>query len=61
MRGEMPREEARAVVRHLLTGCQRCGAITQSCWQRGDRFPGLETVVRETVAKAARRLATSRV
>jgi len=32
MRGEASRGEARAVVRHLLTGCPECLAVTRPVW-----------------------------
>jgi hypothetical protein len=50
MRGESSANQARAIVRHLLTGCQPCVAITRRCWERGERFPGLAEVVRATMA-----------
>ena len=39
MRGELPRDESRAVVRHLLAGCEGCRAVTRRLWGLGDR-PG---------------------
>jgi hypothetical protein len=40
LRGELPRAEARAVVRHLLTGCASCRRITGRLWRLGDEpFP----------------------
>src|SRR6185369_5281339 len=35
MRGELPRREARAVVRHLLTGCLHCFQRTRRLWTFG--------------------------
>jgi hypothetical protein len=32
VRGETTRAETRAVVRHLLTGCRECRAVTSSAW-----------------------------
>ena len=32
MRGMLPRAEAAAVVRHLLTGCPYCLAVTRKLW-----------------------------
>jgi len=32
VRGETARDETRAVVRHLLTGCRECRAVTSSAW-----------------------------
>src|ERR1700686_3978644 len=39
MRGESPRDEARAVVRHLLTGCPECVAITRLLWGLASHKP----------------------
>jgi hypothetical protein len=39
VRGELPRNESRAVVRHLLAGCEGCRAVTRRLWGFGDR-PG---------------------
>ena len=43
MRGESPRNEARSVVRHLLTGCPQCLQVAGRLWRFGDeallRFP----------------------
>jgi len=39
MRCELKRPERPAVVRHLLTGCPRCLAVTQRLWDFGDRAP----------------------
>jgi hypothetical protein len=36
MLGELPRNEARIVVRHLLTSCPQCTAVTRRFWQFGD-------------------------
>jgi len=48
MRGEsLPREEARAIVRHLLTGCRKCIVITLRFWRLGNRAPGLEALLEE--------------
>jgi hypothetical protein len=45
MRGELPREEALGVVRHLLTGCCTCVEVTRRFWSYGDRRP---RIVEET-------------
>jgi len=39
LRGEAPREEARAVVRHLLTDCPECVAATRPLWGFARRRP----------------------
>jgi hypothetical protein len=38
MRGELARSETQAVVRHLLTGCEGCRAVTRRLWGLGG-FP----------------------
>lgn len=45
MRGELRRPEMRGVVRHLLTGCPKCIAVTRGFWERGERSPGLKGVL----------------
>lgn len=52
MRSELARERARAVVRHMLTDCPRCVAVTRRYWNRGERSPRLEALLREMVAEA---------
>jgi hypothetical protein len=32
LRGEVSRDEARAILRHLLTGCPECVAVTRPLW-----------------------------
>src|SRR3982751_4358797 len=39
MRGELTRRETRAVVRHLLAGCESCRAVARRLWRFGDH-PG---------------------
>jgi anti-sigma factor RsiW len=53
LRGELPREEARAVVRHLLTDCPQCVARTRQLSPPGDPLLGLEALIREMVEEAA--------
>ena len=36
VRGALARGETRAVVRHLLAGCERCRAVTRRLWGLGD-------------------------
>lgn len=36
LRGELTRAEIRRVVRHLLTGCPSCVAVTRAFWRLGD-------------------------
>lgn len=39
MRNEASGEERRWIVRHLLAGCARCGAITRRLWAFGEPRP----------------------
>jgi len=45
MRNEASGEERRWIVRHLLAGCARCGAITRRLWKLGE--PGPEIAAEE--------------
>jgi hypothetical protein len=47
MLGALKRPEAQAVVRHLLTGCPPCVAVTRRLWRLGDRSPALEILLEE--------------
>lgn len=51
MRGELPRDEALAVVRHLLTGCPQCVVVTQRLWSFGKRRPALKALTEEMAAR----------
>lgn len=46
MRAELKSAERKAIVRHLLTGCPQCVAVTRRLWALGDfspdPSPGLE-------------------
>jgi hypothetical protein len=55
MRNEVSGEERRWIVRHLLAGCARCGAITRRLWALGEPGPEVTAERRpeETVAEAA--------
>jgi len=53
MRGELPREEALVVVRHLLTGCRKCLAVTRACWSRGEQPLALRILLEEGLASQA--------
>src|SRR4029077_2536353 len=37
IRGELPRDEVREVVRHLMTGCAACLLVTGPVWELGDQ------------------------
>jgi hypothetical protein len=39
MRGEMEEAERQAIVRHLLTGCEKCREVTARLWNHGARRP----------------------
>lgn len=47
MRNEAAGEERRWIVRHLLAGCARCGAITRRLWELGEPGPGVAAVERK--------------
>jgi hypothetical protein len=50
MRGESPRPERLAAVRHLLTGCPRCVAVTRRLWDLGELSRPLRIVLEEGLA-----------
>jgi hypothetical protein len=52
MRSELPRDETRAVVRHLLAGCPRCLQMTRWLWNLGERSKALDALVKEAMALA---------
>ena len=39
LRGELPRQEAASVVRHLLRGCRSCQAVPGEIWSFGEERP----------------------
>lgn len=43
LRGDSPREEARAVVRHLLKGCPECVKVSARAWRFADQKPTPES------------------
>lgn len=43
LRGDLTRAENRRVVRHLLTGCPSCVAVTRAVWRLGDLQDDEET------------------
>lgn len=45
MRNQASGEERRRIVRHLLAGCARCGAITRRLWKLGEPGPEPEPEV----------------
>jgi hypothetical protein len=56
VRGELPRAEAQAVVRHLLTGCATCRRVTGRLWRLGDEpilMEGGDPLMSETEAARA--------
>jgi anti-sigma factor RsiW len=59
VRGELARPAARAVVRHLLSGCPRCAEETRRFWELGARalkamkLPAGEGPARAEPAEAA--------
>ncbi|HSU83493.1 MAG TPA: hypothetical protein VLR69_13805 [Thermoanaerobaculia bacterium] len=52
MRNEAAGEERRWIVRHLLAGCARCGAITRRLWELGEPGPGVGAAERRKEGKA---------
>jgi hypothetical protein len=42
VRGELPRLAAQSLVRHLLSGCPRCVAVTRRAWKLRNRSRVLE-------------------
>ena len=55
MRGQLSRPEAAVIVRHLLSQCPQCVAVTRKTWRLGDPPPGLEALIREMQAQATAR------
>jgi len=53
VRGELPREDISAIVRHLLTRCPRCLAVARRSWSRGDQPYGLRILLEEGLASQA--------
>lgn len=58
MRNQATREERRWIVRHLLAGCARCGAITRRLWELGEPGPQVSqaSTVETVLLHAYRRL-----
>lgn len=54
LRGDMPKDEVRAIVRHLLTGCSECLRVTRKLWNLGVLPPYLKVLVEEADAAVAR-------
>lgn len=48
--GGLPGEEVRAIVRHLLTGCLQCIAITRRLWGLGEQPRYLKVLAEEADA-----------
>jgi hypothetical protein len=53
LRGELPREEAPAVIRHLLTGCPQCLSVTRRAWACGEQPLALRILLEEGLASQA--------
>lgn len=56
--GGLVGEEARAIVRHLLTGCPQCVTVTRRLWNLGDPSRALKVLAEEAAADVARRRRT---
>ncbi|HEV8582078.1 MAG TPA: hypothetical protein VGX68_23665 [Thermoanaerobaculia bacterium] len=50
IRGELPREEALSVVRHLLTGCRECAKEARRYWRLGEWPPSIKADLMELAA-----------
>ncbi len=50
MGGELSPAGCSAVVRHLLTGCPRCVAVTRRLWALGERLRALRVLSQEGMA-----------
>lgn len=53
MRGNLPRDEVRHIVRHMLTECHQCVVVTRRFWERGERSSGLEALLKKMAVAAA--------
>ena len=53
LRGELPRDASKAIVRHLLTNCPRCQQLTRRYWQLAELQLPLEKLRQEAAALAA--------
>ena len=54
MRGELARDEAAGLVRHLLTGCPRCVGVIRRLWRLGDPLRALKILRQEMLALETR-------
>jgi hypothetical protein len=52
LRGEASRAERRAVVRHLLTGCPGCVAVTRQVWLLAETYSRTGGTMEDEVAAA---------
>ncbi|HEV8580230.1 MAG TPA: hypothetical protein VGX68_14275 [Thermoanaerobaculia bacterium] len=50
IRGELPREEALGVVRHLLSGCRECISLAARYWRLGEWPPSVRADLLELAA-----------
>lgn len=57
MRSELQGRERRTIVRHLLTGCPECVAVTRQLWSFGEERPAGERRASEGRREASRLLA----
>jgi hypothetical protein len=48
--GGLPGDEVQAIVRHLLTGCPLCLAVTRHLWNLGGRQPALDILSEQLAA-----------
>jgi anti-sigma factor RsiW len=50
MRGELPKPDAAAIVRHLLTGCPECAVVTCRLWRLGVWPPNIRADMAQIAA-----------
>jgi hypothetical protein len=55
MRGELPKPDAAAIVRHLLTGCRDCSLETRRIWRLGEWPPSGRTDLADLAARVRHR------
>jgi hypothetical protein len=55
-RGDLTRDEARALVRHLLTGCPQCLRRTRRLWRLGSKGGGTSMVEMEATRAQLREI-----
>jgi hypothetical protein len=54
-RGDLPRDQAAGIVRHLLTGCRDCSLETRRIWRLGEWPPSGRTDLADLAARVRHR------